>query len=326
MKLAIGFLSGAAALAVLASCVVIAPAAQAQQQVPPAPAEAPAPAAQDALFAKPDPANFTASTPTKETVDAFMNANWGFNQNLAWQVEAIFKTDFPGISKVIVAIADKSGKQPVQPLVFYTLPDGKHIMVGDIAAFGDHPFATFRDTLQQHAEGPYRGNAAKDLEIVEFADFQCPHCKAAQANMDQLAADFPKARIVFQHFPLAQHPQARPAAAYGVCVAKQGGSSAFFTFASSVFEGQDGLATPDGATLTLNAAVVKAGLDPAKIAACSTEAATQPAIDASIKLAKDVGVNETPTLFINGRAVLATVPYETLKQIVQFQLKLDGLQ
>ena len=62
--------------------------------------------------------------------------------------------------------------------------------------------------LQQRADGPYRGSASKDLEIVEFADFQCPHCKEAQANMDKLAVDFPKARIVFQNFPLPQHPQA----------------------------------------------------------------------------------------------------------------------
>ena len=56
--------------------------------------------------------------------------------------------------------------------------------------------------MQQRADGPYRGSADKGLEIVEFADFQCPHCKEAQANMDKLAVDFPKARIVFQACPL----------------------------------------------------------------------------------------------------------------------------
>ena len=83
--------------------------------------------------------------------------------------------------------------------------------------------------VQQRADGPYRGSAAKDLELVEFADFQCPHCKDAQANMDKLAVDFPKARIVFQNYPLAAFiPQSVTAAAYGVCVGKQGGSDAFF--------------------------------------------------------------------------------------------------
>ena len=47
----------------------------AQTEVPPAPA-APAPAAAP-VFPKPDPANFTAASPTKETVSAFLTANWG---------------------------------------------------------------------------------------------------------------------------------------------------------------------------------------------------------------------------------------------------------
>ena len=110
---------------------------------------------------------------------------------------------------------------------------------------------------------------------MEFADFQCPHCKEAQANMDKLVADFPKARIVFQNYPLPQHSRRPARRPHGVCVAKEGGSTAFFTFASAVFDGQDGLATPDGATLTLNSAVTKAGLDPAKIAACADEPADQ---------------------------------------------------
>ena len=167
------------------------------------------------------------------------------------------------------------------PVQFFVLPDGKHIFAGDdIMPFGEHPFADDRAVLQQRADGPYRGSASKDLEMVEFADFQCPHCKEAQANMDKLAVDFPKARIVFQNFPLPQHPASANAAAYGACVTKLGGSTAFFTFASAVFDGQDGLATADGATLTLNSAVTKAGLDPAKVAAC----AKSPAADAAWKL------------------------------------------
>ena len=179
---------------------------------------------------------------------------------------------------------------------------------------------------QEHADGPYRGSASKDLEIVEFADFQCPHCKDAQANMDKLAVDFPKARIVFQIFPLEKiHPEAELAAAYGVCVAKEGGSNAFFSFASAVFDGQDGLATPDGATLTLNSAATKAGLDPAKIGACAATPATSAEVEASVKLAEDLNINETPTLVINGRQIPANAPYDTIKQIIQYQAKLDGV-
>jgi protein-disulfide isomerase len=318
-----------ASLAALALFLLPVLNAAAQEQVPPAPAaqepSAPAPA-QAPVFPKPDPANFTAASPTKETVNAFLQASWGFDESRVWQVQAIEKTPAEGVSKVIVYAGDKSGKQKLQGMAFFALADGKHIIAGDdIISFGAHPYAESRATVQEKADGPYRGSASKDLEIVEFADFQCPHCKEAQANMDKLLVDFPKARIVFQNYPLPQHPAAAGAAAYGVCVTKEGGSSAFFTFAAAVFEGQDGLATPDGAMLTLNSAVTKAGLDPTKIAACAATPAVVATVDASVKLAKDLQINQTPTLLVNGRMIPANAPYETLKQIIEYQAKLDGV-
>jgi protein-disulfide isomerase len=321
----------ASALALLALSLPVL--AAAQQDVPAVPAQepsapdisAPAPAAAP-VFPKPDPAFFTAATPTKEAVNDFLQVTWGFDDTRMWQVQAILKTPVEGVSKVVIYAGDKTGKLKPTGVQFFVLPDGKHIIVQDeIIPFGAHPYAEHRAELQKRADGPYRGAASKDLEIVEFADFQCPHCKEAQANMEKLAVDFPKARIVFQNLPIVGHPQAKNAAEYGVCVAKQGGSDAFFTYAAAVFEGQDGLATPDGATLTLNSAVTKAGLDPAKIAACASLPATAATVEASRKLSDDLDINQTPTLMVNGRQVSANAPYDTIKQIVLFQAKLDGV-
>ncbi|MGA2219458.1 MAG: DsbA family protein [Terracidiphilus sp.] len=309
--------------------------AAAQQNVPAAPPQTPAGAVPSApapsgppVFPKPDPDNFTASAPTKETINNFLQTSWGYDADRVWQVQAILKTPVEGVSRVVVVVGDKSGKQKTSAIQFFALPDGKHIIAGDeILPFGEHPYADSRATIQQRADGPYRGSAMKDLEIVEFADFQCPHCKDAQANMDQLAVDFPKARIVFQNYPLEKiHPAAKKAAEYGSCVAKEGGSSAFFQFATAVFEGQDGLSSADGATLTLNSAVTKAGLDPAKIAACAATPQTEAAIEASVKLAKDLNIEQTPTLVVNGRQVpVGGAPYDVIKRIVEYQEKLDGI-
>jgi protein-disulfide isomerase len=305
-------------------------AAAAQQQVPPASAQqpsAPAPSGPP-VFPKPDPANFTAASPTKEVVNGFLQATWGFDDTRVWQVQGIVKTLVDGISKVYVLVGDKTGKQKAGTVQFFVLPDGKHAIASDdIIPFGEHPFADDRAVLAKRADGPYRGSAAKDLELVEFADFQCPHCKEAQANMEKLVVDFPKARIVFQSYPLTKiHPSAKRAAAYGACVSKLAGSDAFFTFAAAVFEGQDGLATPDGATLTLNSAVTKAGLDPAKVGDCAATPAINDTVEAGVKLAEDLNINQTPILMVNGRPVsVAGIPYDTLKQIVAYQAKLDGV-
>ncbi len=325
--------SAFACAAALAVCTAASSHATAQQNVPTAPAETPAapaptlgPAAP--VFPKVDPANFSAAQPTPQTVNDFLQATWGYDTNRVWQVQAILKTQVEGISKVVVLIGDKTGQQKLSAVQFFALPDGKHIIAGEeILPFGAHPWTDSRATLQEKADGPYRGAASKDFEIVEFADFQCPHCKDAQANMDKLAADFPKARIVFQNYPLVRiHPAAMQAAEYGDCVAKLGGSTAFFQFASAVYDGQAGLATSDGAMLTLNSAATKAGLDPAKMGACAAAPATAGDVAASVKLGQSLNVVETPTLFINGRLVpMGGIPYDTLKKIVQYQAGLDGV-
>lgn len=308
--------------------------AYAQQQVPAAPPEdgaaaptAPAPAGPP-TFPKADPANFTATFPTKEVINAFLQASWGYDTNRIWQIQAILKTPVDTISKVVVVIGDKTGKQKPGALQFFAMADGKYVIAGDeILPFGEHPYAGYRAQLQQQADGPFRGAAAKDLELVEFADFQCPHCKEAQANMDRLVADFPKARIVFQNYPLAAiHPASVTAASYGVCVTQMGGSTAFFQFASAVFDGQEGLASSDGATMTLNQAVGKAGLDSAKVAACAATPEVGAKVVASVKLAQSLNINQTPTLMVNGRQVpIGGLPYETLKQIIEYQAKMDGV-
>lgn len=325
-------LASAIAVGLFALVVVSMPlqraAAQEQPAQPAAPAAqepaAPVPAAP--VFPRPNPADFTATTPTKELIESFLRTSWGYDDNRMWQIQAIQKTAVEGISKVVVLVGDKTGKQKAAALQFFAMPDQKHIIAGDeMIAFGEHPYAETRAKLQERADGPYRGVASKDLELVEFADFQCPHCKEAQANMEKLATDFPKARVVFQNYPLAQHKASAGAAAYGICVTKEGGSNAFFTYAGAVFEGQDGLATPDGATLTLNSAVTKAGLDPAKISACAALPATKATVDASIKLAQELNINQVPTLLVNGRQVpLGGIDYNSLKKIVEYQAKLDG--
>ena len=196
--------AGVAALALLAFPVAQ---SSAQEQVPPAPPQGaaapaqppsgPTPQAQAPTeLPKPDPANFTAPSPTKETVDAFLRQSLGFDENRKWEVEAIQKTPVEGFSRVIVYLADKTGKQKPQELDFYVLPDGKHLIVvppnDDIQAFGEKPYAEARAELQQNANGPYKGSASKDFELVEFADFQCPHCKEAQANMEKACHRLPQ--------------------------------------------------------------------------------------------------------------------------------------
>jgi protein-disulfide isomerase len=273
-----------------------------------------------------NPKFFTASSPTVDTVNAFLKTLWGYDSNRIWRVEAIQTTAAPNVSKVVVFVSDKAPNAKVQPTAFFVTPDGKHAVAGDnVVPFGATPFADARKMLQEHADGAAQGAASKNFMLVEFADLQCPHCKEAQTTMGQLSKDFPNARIVFQSFPLVDlHPFAFKAAAYGYCVQKQK-NDAFFVYATAVFDAQAAL-TPETGDETLKSAVTKAGLDPAAVDACAATQATKDQVNASAKLAQDVGVDQTPMLSVNGHLLpLTQIPYETLKKIVTYQAALDGV-
>jgi protein-disulfide isomerase len=277
-------------------------------------------------FPQPNPKFFTASTPTVDTVNAFLKALWGYDSNRIWRVEAIQATPAPNVSKVVVFVSDKAPGAKVQTTAFFVTPDQKHAVAGDtVVPFGATPFADIRKTLQVRADGAARGATSKDLMLVEFADLQCPHCKEAQGTMDNLVKDFPNARVVYQSFPIVQlHPFAFKAAAYGYCVQKQK-NDAFFTYAAAVFDTQEAL-TAEAGDETLKNAVTKAGLDPAAVDACAATQATKDQVNASIKLAEDVGVEQTPMLAVNGHLLpLTGIPYETLKTIISYQASLDGV-
>jgi protein-disulfide isomerase len=320
-----------AALIYVASAVTIpvdaqanppeAPEAPAAQNTAPAQPSAPA---QLQPMPPPDAKNFTAASPTKETVEAFLHASWGYDANRIFQVQAIQPTQVQGISRVMVLVEEK-GTQQAQPSVlsFLTLPDGQHLIANDeILPFGEHPFANYRSILERDAKGPSRGPANSPLLLVEFSDFECPHCKEAQPTLERLLKDYPQARFVSQMFPLRNiHSEAEKAAETGVCVAKIGGNDAFFKYSDAVYTNQAQL-TPQSSTEALTSAVKEAGVDDAKVKACVAEPSTKAAVDASIHVGEEVGVNSTPTLFVSGRALpLAGIPYDQLKLIIDYDLQ-----
>ena len=273
-----------------------------------------------------NPKFFTADSPSVDTVNAFLKSLWGYDTNRIWRVEAIQKTMAPDTSKVVVFVSDKTPGAKVQPTAFFVTSDGKHAIAGDtVIPFGATPFADIRKALQARADGATRGATGKELMLVEFADLQCPHCKEAQGTMDNLVKDFPNAHVVYQSFPLVDlHPYAFKAAAYGYCVQKQK-NDAFFVYSAAVFDTQDALTTETGDE-TLKNAVTKAGMDPAAVDACAATQGTKDQVNASIKLAQDVGVEQTPMLAVNGHLLpLSGIPYETLKNIISYQAMLDGV-
>jgi len=282
--------------------------------------QAAAPAAD--LFPAPNPKYFDAPSPSTADVDGFLKAIWGYDSNRSWKVEAIQKTQAPGVAKVTIFVADKSQGNKVETVRFFTTPDGKFAIADTVFLFGAHPFDDTAKLLAAEANGPATGAASKKFTIVEFADLQCPHCKEALPVMDDLHRDYPNARIVYQNYPLTEiHPFAYKAAAYGNCVQTAKGDAAFFVYAKDVFDHQESL-TDTLAQQTMDNAVTKAGGDPKAVATCAASPAAKSKLDGQLALAEKIGVDQTPMIAVNGHLMpLGGLPYETLKQIIDWDLK-----
>lgn len=320
------------AVATIAAFCVASPQSisQSEPSTPGGPAQSAPNAAQAAsipVFPPADPKNFTAASPKPETVDAFLRQVWGYDPDRTWRIAGIQSTAAPGVSRVTVFVLERAPGAQIQQLVLMVTPDGNHAIEGyNVIPFGEKPFASTRELLRTSANGPYRGPASKDLELVEFVDLQCPHCKTAQGLMEQLIKDYPKAHVTVELFPLVSiHPSAYKAAKYAVCAQKTS-TDAFFKYIHEVFETQEGLA-PMTEDALLKAAATRVGLDANAIATCAGSQAARDSVDAQMRLAMAAGVEETPLLVINGRMLpgFNSIPYEQLKKIVEYQLKLDGV-
>jgi protein-disulfide isomerase len=255
--------------------------------------------------------------PTEETVNVFLHKMFGYQESLTWKVTSIAAARAAGLAEVNVVFSSPQGQQQGK---FYVTPDGQHAVMGDLIPFGADPFAETRAKLAGSQTGLAKGPEDAKLVLVEFADLQCPGCKAAQGTITRLQEDYPNARFVFQNYPLENlHPWAMLAAKYVDCVGRNAGDK-LWDFMTQVYDHQAQI-TAENAEQRIPEYAQAAGVDTAKISACVQSPDTYVRIQKSIDLAKSVQVTSTPTLFVNGRKVaqLVGAPYETVKQIVQFE-------
>jgi len=261
-------------------------------------------------------APFSQRLPSKETVESFMKHWFGYDSTITWQVAQIQPAEAAGFAQVVVAM-EKGGQR--QQMVLYITPDEKHAFTGEVIPFGADPFAPARKELATSTTGISRGPATAQLTVVEFSDLECPHCKQAQPIIDKLMGDFPKARLVFQQFPIeAAHPWAFKAASWGECIGREN-NAAFWKFVNAVYDDQLNI-DPQNADAKMKEHATAAGADAAKAATCAASPETAKAVRDSLEMGKQVGVTGTPTVFLNGRKISAitTIPYETLKDLTHF--------
>ena len=263
-----------------------------------------------------------AGLPNEATVEDFLRQMFGWNQELTWKIADIRPAEAQGFSEVTAIFNTPQGQQVFR---VYVTPDQKFALTGDLVPFGADPFAIARADLKA-ANGPSHGPADSAVTIVEFGDLECPACKAAQPNVAKLMEEEPKARLVFQNFPLETiHKWAMLGATYVDCVGREN-NDALWKFISTVYEHQ-GEITPENADAKLKEYAKEAGANPDTVSACAAKTETEKRVRESMALGEKLGVTSTPTFFINGRKVVGfgnNTPYDVVKAIVEFNVNSAG--
>jgi len=150
------------------------------------------------------------------------------------------------------------------------------------------------DWRTQLVGGVRMGPSAAPVQVLEFADFECPFCGAFHKRLKDLRERYPsQVALTFVHFPLAMHRFAMPAARVAECAGDQGRFEAMY---NRLFEEQESFGLKPWSEYATAAGVP----DIAAFDACIKRTDSVPRIEEGKQLGAKLDVQGTPTLVING--------------------------
>jgi len=218
-----------------------------------------------------------------------------------------------------LARADEAAAAGVAPEALYAHLTGE----GRAAADGDEdededygapaldPTRIYRVGLG--LDGHQTAGEAPLVTVVEWSDFQCPYCASNAPNLARLRREYgDKVRLVFRHLPLPGHPDAQLAAEAAVAAAAQG---KFWEMHDRLFVARDAMGRAD-----LEKMAADIGLDLAEFRAALDERRYRDAVADDAAAAAALGINGTPTLFLNGQPLEGAPQWDQLKMLVDLQL------
>ncbi|MDH4467121.1 MAG: thioredoxin domain-containing protein [Bacteriovoracaceae bacterium] len=167
----------------------------------------------------------------------------------------------------------------------------------------------------EYGNSPRYGKVDAPVTIVEFSDFQCPHCSTASDTIKLVKEKFKdKVSVVYKNFPLPFHTQARTASLAALCGHEQKPES-FWKFHDHFFANQDKLSLEE-----IQKVAKDFGVDGAKLKECVDSQKFSKAVDADIEQGKIISVKSTPTFFVNGKLVSGAQPLEVFAELIEEEL------
>lgn len=179
--------------------------------------------------------------------------------------------------------------------------------------------------ISVNAVGRTLGNASAPVTIIEYADFQCPYCKRAAANIEpQIERDFiepGKASLEFRHFPIVDRNdpgrESHLAAYAAECANEQG---KFWEYYQVLFANQKAENAGDFTKPKLEGFAKDLGLNEEQFNSCLESEKYSQVVEQMKKEGEAQGVTGTPTFFING-VKLQAADYSSFKRAIEQALR-----
>jgi protein-disulfide isomerase len=165
-------------------------------------------------------------------------------------------------------------------------------------------------------DAPVRGAAGASVTIIEYADYECPYCQQIKPVVDRIEKEYEgKVAFAFKDVPLPMHANAQKAAEAAHCAGVQG---KFWQYHDRLF------ATKQYALESLRDHARILALDETAFQRCLDSGTQAERVKAHVNEAQSIGLPGTPGFFVNGRFLNGAVDYQTLRQVIDEELKLAG--
>ena len=164
-------------------------------------------------------------------------------------------------------------------------------------------------------DDPILGPETAEITIIEFSDYECPFCqKWVNEVLPRLREKYgDKVRLVYRDYPLiGLHDNAAPAAEAANCANDQ---NRYWDYHDLLFAGANGLNRA-----AYESYAESLGLQMDEFKACLDDRRHQKEVEADVQFASELGVQSTPTFFINGLALVGAQPYEVFERVIEMEL------
>jgi protein-disulfide isomerase len=228
------------------------------------------------------------------------------------------KTPFTRVMSRSVTITDDRGNS--SKAMLFIEPGVNEAIVGEVLDLNSDPWGRVDLQSMHLSDRPTMGPANAPVTIVEFADFECPHCAHAMGIVETAVQSkyTGKIRLVFKNFPLQGHQWAHAAAVAAECVRLQN-PSVFWDFANYIYGNQASI-TPDNLSEHIENFAKSNQLDSETLHACMLSQTADQRIAQDMSDGQKAHVVSTPTLFIDGIPVMGAEP-EVLDYVIGSELK-----